>query len=80
MFSMEELIVVVLCCVDDLWQEITQGQPIRQGGFTPALSDPEISTMEIGAEFLGICPQKQLWQYLPSPLADVVSDTQPQHL
>ena len=26
------------CCVDDLWNQITQGKRIRQGGFTPSLS------------------------------------------
>jgi hypothetical protein len=33
MFDIEELIIAVFCCVDELWQELTQGKPIRQRGF-----------------------------------------------
>jgi hypothetical protein len=38
MFTIEEFIIAVFCCVDDLLKEITQGQPIRAKGFAPALS------------------------------------------
>ncbi|MEL6929152.1 MAG: IS982 family transposase, partial [Cyanobacteria bacterium J06600_6] len=46
MFSTEDFIITVFCNVDDLWQEITQGQKIRLRGFAPSLSDSEIITME----------------------------------
>ncbi len=54
MFSTEDFIITVYCCVDDLWNEITQGQKIRKGGFAPSLSDSEVITMEIMGEFLAI--------------------------
>ena len=31
-------IIATFCCVDDLWNQVTQGKRIRQGGFTPSLS------------------------------------------
>ena len=31
MFSTEDFIIAVFCCVDDLWSEITQGKRIRIG-------------------------------------------------
>jgi hypothetical protein len=39
MFSIEEFIIAVFYCVDDLLKEITHEQPIRLKGFTPALAD-----------------------------------------
>ena len=50
MFSIYEFIIAVFCCVDDLLQELTQGQRIRQKGFAPALADSEVLTMEIVAD------------------------------
>jgi len=50
MFSIEEFIIAVFCCVDDLLKEMMQGQAIRARGFAPALSDAEVLTMEIVAE------------------------------
>ena len=46
MFSIDEFIIAVFCCVDDLLTSVTQGQPIRHGGFAPALSDAEVLTIE----------------------------------
>ena len=63
MFSTEDSIVTVFCNVDDLWQEITQGQRIRRRGFAPSLSDSEIITMEIVGEFKGIDTDKGIWNY-----------------
>ena len=63
MFSIEEFIIAVFCCVDDLLKEITQGKPIRRGGFAPALSDAEVMTMEIVGEYQGITTDKGIWQY-----------------
>ncbi len=39
MFSTEDFIIAVFCCVDDLWNQITQGRTIRQRGFSPSLSE-----------------------------------------
>jgi|GEM_PF-6814095 len=44
MFDTEEFIIAVFCCIDDLFQELTQGQPIRTRGFKPSLSDSEVIT------------------------------------
>jgi len=63
MFSSDEFIIAVFCCVDDLLKEVTQGQPIRQKGFAPALSDSEVITMEIVAEYQGIDADQAIWRY-----------------
>jgi hypothetical protein len=63
MFSIEEFIIAVFCCVDDCLQEMTQGQPIRAKGFAPALSDSEVITMEIVAEYQGIDADQAIWCY-----------------
>jgi|SRR6478672_3564374 len=63
MFSIEEFIIAVFCCVDDLLEEVTQGQPIRQKGFAPALADSEVITMEIVAEYQGIDADQAMWRY-----------------
>lgn len=63
MFSIDEFIIAVFCCVDDLLKEVTQGQRIRQKGFAPALSDSEVITMEIVAEYQGIDADQAIWSY-----------------
>jgi hypothetical protein len=63
MFSIEEFIIAVFCCVDDLLKQISQGQPIRQRGFAPALADSEVITMEVVAEYQGIDTDQAIWQY-----------------
>ena len=63
MFSIEEFITAVFCCVDDLLNEISQNQPMRTRGFAPALSDSEVISMEIVAEFLGIDADQSIWRY-----------------
>lgn len=63
MFSIEEFIITVFCCVDDLLLDITQGRPIRQKGFAPALADSEVITMEIVAEYQAIDADQAIWRY-----------------
>jgi hypothetical protein len=63
MFSIEEFIIAVFCCVDDLLKEITQQRPIRAKGFAPALADSEVITMEIVAEYQSIDAEQAIWQY-----------------
>lgn len=63
MFSIEEFIIAVFCCVDDALAEVTQGQPIRAKGFAPRLSDSEVLTMEIVGEYQGIDADQAIWQY-----------------
>lgn len=63
MFSIEEFIIAVFCCVDDLLLAVTQGHPVRRKGFAPALADSEVLTMEIVAEYQGIDSDQAIWQY-----------------
>ena len=63
MFSTEDFIIAVFCCVDDLWNQITQGRTVRRRGFSPSLSDSEVITMEIVGEFLRIDTDKGIWNY-----------------
>lgn len=63
MFSIEEFIIAVFCCVDDLLREMTQGHQLRQKGFAPALTDSEVIAMKIVAEYQGIDTDQAIWQY-----------------
>lgn len=63
MFSIDEFIIAVFCCVDDALAAVTQGQPIRTKGFAPALSDSEVLTMEIVGEYQGLDADQAIWQY-----------------
>jgi hypothetical protein len=63
MFSIEEFIIAVFCCVDDALAVVTQGRPIRARGFAPALSDSEVLTMEIVAEYQGVDADQAIWRY-----------------
>jgi hypothetical protein len=63
MFSIEEFIIAVFCCVDDLLEEMTQAQPMRQKRFAPALTDSEVITIEIVAEYQGIDADQAIWSY-----------------
>lgn len=62
-FLLKSKSIAVFCCVDDLLKEMTQGQPIRARGFAPALSDAEVLTMEIVAEYQGMDASLAIWQY-----------------
>jgi hypothetical protein len=37
MFTIEEFIIAVFGCVDDLFKDVTPGQEIREKEFAPAL-------------------------------------------
>lgn len=63
MFTIEDFIICVFCCVDDLLLEISQIYPPRSKGFAPALSDSEVITMEIVGEYCGIDTDKGIWSY-----------------
>jgi hypothetical protein len=63
MFSIEDFIIAVFCCVDDLMQEVMQTHPIHQKGFAPALSHSEVITLEIVGEYQGIDTDKGIWKY-----------------
>jgi len=63
MFSIDDFIISVFCCVDDLMRSVTREHPIRQKGFAPALSDSEVITMEIVSEYQGIDTDTGMWRY-----------------
>ena len=63
MLTIEDFLIHVFCCVDDLLQDIYQQYPPRARGFPPALSDSEVITMEIVAEYFGIDTEKGIWSY-----------------
>jgi hypothetical protein len=59
----ENFIINVYCLVEANLEKITRGNPIRQRGFKPKLSDAELLTMVIIGEFLGIDTDKGIWSY-----------------
>jgi IS5 family transposase len=60
---MEDFIIAVYCLVDEMLKNLLDKQKLRQRGFKPNLSDSEIITMEVVAEFLGIDTDKGAWEY-----------------
>jgi hypothetical protein len=63
MLPLDEFIIFVFCCITDRFNALTEGNPLRKRGFQPALTDPEVITMEIVGEFLGIDTDKGIWEY-----------------
>lgn len=63
MYSIEEFIIAVYCCVEDELQTLTQAQPIRSRGFEPGLSDAEVLAMEIVGEYQNYDSDKGIWSY-----------------
>lgn len=61
--SIENFIINVYCLIDELLIKAMCGKKIRQRGFEPKLSDAEIITMEVVAEFMGIDTDKGAWKY-----------------
>lgn len=61
--SMENFIITVYCMVDEMLKNILGDKKLRQRGFQPNLSDSEMITMEVVAEFLGIDTDKGAWEY-----------------
>jgi len=61
--SLEDFIICVYCLVEESVKKICGERKLRQRGFEPRLSDSEVITMEIVAEFLGIDTDKGAWEY-----------------
>lgn len=59
----ENFIIVVYCLVDETLKKLLNQQKLRHRGYEPTLSDSEIITMEVIAEFLGIDTDKGAWEY-----------------
>lgn len=63
---LEDFIIAVFCCVEQMWQKSPMPARLRQRGFAPKLSDSEVITMEIVGEFLGFDSDQQIWKYFRS--------------
>lgn len=61
--SEEDLIITVYCLVDEFYKNIVKGKKLRTRGSPPALSDPEVLTMLIVGEYLGLGSDKKIWSY-----------------
>lgn len=66
--SYDDFIIVVYLMVDVLYKNIVT-TPIRTRGFSPALSDSEVITMQIVAECLSVDTDKQMWSYFKNHYA-----------
>jgi hypothetical protein len=66
--DLSTLITAVFCEVDDWF--IEQEKKLRGRGPEPTLSDPEVLTMEIVGEFLGIDAEKDLYAYFKRHYAE----------
>ncbi|SNT70682.1 IS982 family transposase [Psychrobacter sp. LV10R520-6] len=58
----EEFIINIYLMVEHYYKTIVT-EPLRTGGYSPKLSDPEIICMEVVGEFLNMDQDKQIWQY-----------------
>lgn len=59
----EDFIITVFVCVDDILKNLTQGKRLRKRGPDPKLKDSEVIAMEIVGEFLGIDTDKGIVRY-----------------
>ncbi len=60
---LEDFIITTYCLIDATLKKFWSTQKLRQRGFEPNLSDSEVITIEIVAEFLGIDTDKGAWEY-----------------
>lgn len=63
---LDNYIIAVYCLTDDLYAELLQKVKIRKAGTAPTLNDPELITMLLVGEFLGIADNKKIWLYFKS--------------
>lgn len=68
---LEDFIITVFCCIDDMLNESLKDTKLRKRGFGPKLSDSEVITIEIVGEILGIDADKKIWQYFTSNWKDL---------
>lgn len=59
----EEFIISVYCCVENLFNQVLKNLQLRQRGFDPKFTDIEVLTIEIVGEFLRLETDKQIWEY-----------------
>jgi hypothetical protein len=61
----EDFIIHMYCCVEDIYRQRVK-TPLRRRGFQPQLTDSEVITMEIVGEFIGKDQDKSVWRYFHS--------------
>ena len=71
-----DFIIASFCCVDDLRSQVTQGKRIRQGGFTPGLTDSEVIGNGNCRGISGNRNRQRNLELFPRPLAQFVSKHQ----
>lgn len=59
----EDFIITTYIFVDKYFKEISKNLTLRSRGEQAALSDPEVITMEIVGEYMGLGSDKQIWSY-----------------
>jgi hypothetical protein len=59
----DEFIISVYCCVENLFYRVLENRKLRQRGFPPKFTDIELLTIEIVGEFLGLEKDKSIWEY-----------------
>lgn len=59
----DRFIITVYCLVVEHYRLVKQQYPIRRGGFTPALTDEEVITMEICGAYFKLHLDKDLFDY-----------------
>jgi hypothetical protein len=59
----DDFIITVYCLVCDQYRALFSEQPLRQGGFTPQLTDEEVITLEICGEYFKLNADKDLFHY-----------------
>jgi hypothetical protein len=61
--ELEDRIIAVYLRIEEIYEALTSEQPLRRRGFEPALTDPEVLTMEIIGEMEGRNGDRAIWRY-----------------
>jgi hypothetical protein len=64
--SRDYFIIMVYCLVCEHFQAVIAQHPIRRRGFPPALTDEEVSTIEICGEYFGLYQDEAIFDYFRS--------------
>ncbi len=59
----EDFIITVYCLVCELYQQIVGSHRLRQRGFSPALTDEEVITLEVCGEYFGLDEDEAIYEY-----------------
>jgi hypothetical protein len=52
--SLEKLIIIVYCSIEEMYQEAIKGVKLRSRGTAPALSDTKVLTMLVVGKYSGL--------------------------